>query len=97
MAADKIIEQIYADLKDSACAPAGVFTANAAWLLLAAIAFNPSQADQEPPVEHHWQRGQPTRHAHHPLKRPHAKPIRVKRENSLVTPSPARRAGIRPR
>ena len=49
MAADKIIEQIYADLKDSACAPAGIFTANAAWLLLAAIAFNHSQADQEPP------------------------------------------------
>lgn len=37
-----IIEQVHADLKNSALAhlPSGIFTANAAWLILAAIAFN---------------------------------------------------------
>jgi hypothetical protein len=37
-----IIEQVHADLKSSALAhlPSGVFTANAAWLVLAVIAFN---------------------------------------------------------
>lgn len=37
-----IIEQVHADLKDSALAhlPSGKFTANAAWLVLATIAFN---------------------------------------------------------
>jgi hypothetical protein len=37
-----IIEQVHADLKHSALAhlPSGVFTANAAWLVLAVIAFN---------------------------------------------------------
>jgi hypothetical protein len=48
VAADKthrghaIIEQVHADLKNSALAhlPSGVFTANAAWLVLAVIAFN---------------------------------------------------------
>lgn len=41
-----IIEQINADLKDSALAhlPSGVFTANAAWLALAAMAFNLTRA-----------------------------------------------------
>jgi len=41
-----IIEQINADLKDSALAhlPSGKFTANAAWLVLASIAFNLSRA-----------------------------------------------------
>jgi len=41
-----IIEQINADLKDSALAhlPSGIFTANAAWLVLATIAFNLSRA-----------------------------------------------------
>jgi len=41
-----IIEQINADLKDSALAhlPSGVFTANAAWLVLAVIASNLSRA-----------------------------------------------------
>ena len=41
-----IIEQVNADLKDSALAhlPSGVFTANAAWLVLATIAFNLSRA-----------------------------------------------------
>jgi hypothetical protein len=41
-----IIEQINADLKDSALAhlPSAVFTANAAWLVLATIAFNLSRA-----------------------------------------------------
>lgn len=40
-----IIEQINADLKDSALAhlPSGKFTANAAWLVLASIAFNLSR------------------------------------------------------
>lgn len=41
-----IIEQVNADLKDSALAhlPSGTFTANAAWLVLATIAFNLSRA-----------------------------------------------------
>ena len=52
MAADKthrghaIIEQVHADLKNSALAhlPSGKFTANAAWLVLAVIAFNLTRA-----------------------------------------------------
>jgi hypothetical protein len=52
VAADKthrahaVIEQVNADLKDSALAhlPSGKFTANAAWLVLAAIAFNLTRA-----------------------------------------------------
>jgi hypothetical protein len=48
VAADKthrhhaVIEQVHADLKSAALAhlPSGVFTANAAWLVLAVIAFN---------------------------------------------------------
>ena len=52
VAADKthrghaIIEQVRADLKGSALAhlPSGVFTANAAWLVLAVIAFNLARA-----------------------------------------------------
>lgn len=52
IAADKthrhhaVIEQVHADLKNSALAhlPSGVFTANAAWLVLAVIAFNLSRA-----------------------------------------------------
>jgi hypothetical protein len=41
-----IIEQLHADLKNSALAhlPSGVFTANAAWLVLAVIAFNLTRA-----------------------------------------------------
>jgi len=41
-----IIEQINADSKDSALAhlPSGIFTANAAWLVLATMAFNLSRA-----------------------------------------------------
>ncbi len=41
-----IIEQVIADLKNSALAhlPSGRFTANAAWLVLAAIAFNLTRA-----------------------------------------------------
>lgn len=41
-----IIEQVNADLKDSALAhlPSGVFAANAAWLVLAVIAFNLTRA-----------------------------------------------------
>src|SRR3954447_8998589 len=41
-----IIEQVHADLKGSAFAhlPSGVFTANAAWLVLAVIAFNLTRA-----------------------------------------------------
>lgn len=44
--AHAIIEQVNADLKDSALAhlPSGVFTANAAWLVLATIAFNLTRA-----------------------------------------------------
>lgn len=52
VAADKthrghaIIEQVHADLKNSALAhlPSGKFCANAAWLVLACIAFNPTRA-----------------------------------------------------
>lgn len=52
IAADKthrhhaVIEQVHADLKHSALAhlPSGVFTANAAWLVLAVIAFNLTRA-----------------------------------------------------
>jgi hypothetical protein len=52
VAADKthrqhaVIEQVHADLKTSALAhlPSGVFTANAAWLVLAVIAFNLTRA-----------------------------------------------------
>jgi hypothetical protein len=41
-----IIEQVHADLKDSALAhlPSGRFTANAAWLVLAVMAFNLTRA-----------------------------------------------------
>jgi hypothetical protein len=41
-----VIEQVHADLKHSALAhlPSGVFTANAAWLVLAVIAFNLTRA-----------------------------------------------------
>jgi hypothetical protein len=41
-----VIEQVHADLKNSALAhlPSGVFTANAAWLVLAVIAFNLTRA-----------------------------------------------------
>lgn len=41
-----IIEQVNADLKNSALAhlPSGVFTANAAWLVLAVVAFNLTRA-----------------------------------------------------
>ena len=41
-----IIEQINADLKDSALAhlPSGIFTANAAWIVLGTMAFNLSRA-----------------------------------------------------
>ena len=52
MAADKthrghaIIEQVHADLKHAALAhlPSGKFTANAAWLVLAVMAFNLTRA-----------------------------------------------------
>lgn len=41
-----VIEQVHADLKNSALAhlPSGVFAANAAWLVLAVIAFNLTRA-----------------------------------------------------
>ena len=52
VAADKthrhhaVIEQVHADLKSSALAhlPSGVFTTNAAWLVLAVMAFNLTRA-----------------------------------------------------
>jgi hypothetical protein len=52
VAADKthrghaVIEQVHADLKNSALAhlPSGKFAANAAWLVLAVIAFNLTRA-----------------------------------------------------
>ena len=45
-----IIEQVHADLKNSTLAhlPSGVFTANAAWLVLAVIAFNLVRAAATP-------------------------------------------------
>ena len=41
-----IIEQVHADLKNSALAhlPSGTFTANPAWLVLAVLAFNLTRA-----------------------------------------------------
>lgn len=44
--AHAVIEQVNADLKDSALAhlPSGLFTANAAWLVLATMAFNLTRA-----------------------------------------------------
>jgi hypothetical protein len=44
--AHAIIEQVHADLKNSALAhlPSGVFTANAAWLVLSVMAFNLTRA-----------------------------------------------------
>jgi Transposase DDE domain group 1 len=44
--AHAVIEQVHADLKDSALAhlPSGVFAANAAWLVLAVMAFNLTRA-----------------------------------------------------
>lgn len=44
--AHAIIEQVHSDLKSSALAhlPSGVFTANAAWLVLAVMAFNLTRA-----------------------------------------------------
>ena len=41
-----VIEQVHSDLKNSALAhlPSGVFTASAAWLVLAVIAFNLTRA-----------------------------------------------------
>ena len=41
-----VVEQVHADLKNSALArlPPGVFTANAAWLVLAVMAFNLTRA-----------------------------------------------------
>ena len=44
--AHAVIEQVHADLKGSALAhlPSGTFTANAAWLVLAVIAFNLTRA-----------------------------------------------------
>jgi len=44
--AHAIIEQVHADLKGSALAhlPSGMFTANAAWLVLAVLAFNLTRA-----------------------------------------------------
>ena len=45
-----VIEQVHADLKDSALAhlPTGKFAANAAWLVLAVIAFNLTRAAATP-------------------------------------------------
>ena len=44
--AHAVVEQVIADLKNGPLAhpPSGRFTANAAWLVLAAIAFNPTRA-----------------------------------------------------
>src|SRR3954467_7017949 len=54
-----IIEQVNADLKNSALAhlPSGVFAANAAWLVLAVMAFNLTRAAAPLPRGH---RAKPT-------------------------------------
>ena len=65
VAADKIhrahaiIEQVHADLKNSALAhlPLGKFTANVAWLVLAVMAFNLTRAAATlagPAMGHAW-------------------------------------------
>lgn len=50
--AHAIIEQVHADLKSSALAhlPSGKFTANAAWLVLAVMAFNRPREREVPPT-----------------------------------------------
>jgi hypothetical protein len=50
--AHAIIEQVHADLKHAALAhlPSGKFTANAAWLVLAVMAFNLTRAPRRSPV-----------------------------------------------
>ena len=71
MAADKthrghaIIEQVHADLKNSALAhlPSGKFTANAAWLVLAVMAFNLTRAAAHPDRHRTWPRRPPRRSA----------------------------------
>jgi hypothetical protein len=47
-----IIEQVIADLKDSALAhlPSGQFNANGAWLICAAITHNPPPPEHWPPA-----------------------------------------------
>ena len=70
VAADKthrghaIIEQVHADLKNSALAhlPSGQFTANAAWLVLAVIAFNLTRAAATL-TGHSWPKRPPHRSA----------------------------------
>lgn len=59
-----VIEQVNADLKNSALAPtpSGVFTANAACLVLAAMAFNLTRAAATA-VRTGWQRPGPERSA----------------------------------
>ena len=71
VAADKthrahaIIEQVHADLKNSALAhlPSGVFTANAAWLVLAVIAFNLTRAAASLTEPQTWRKRPPRRSA----------------------------------
>ena len=59
-----IIEQVHADLKDSALAhlPSKSFAANAAWLVLAVMAFNLTSS-RGTPVRRHWRRRPPARSA----------------------------------
>ena len=51
-----IIEQVHADLKNSALGdtPSGKFTANAAWLVLAVMAFNLTRAAGSLPASQPW-------------------------------------------
>ena len=53
-----IIEQVNADLKHSALAhlPSGIFTANAAWLVCAVIAFNLTRPPPPPSPATTWPR-----------------------------------------
>ena len=92
VAADKthrghaIIEQVHADLKNSALAhlPSGTFTANAAWLVLAVIAFNLTRAAAALSGTAAGQRD----HRHHPPP-PHHRPGPDRQLGATPHPAPA--------
>ena len=84
--AHAIIEQVIADLKNGPLAhlPSGKFTANAAWLVLAAIAFNLTRAagclERARPLDH--------RHPAHPAHR-RPRPARPLRPTTRAATAPA--------
>ena len=118
VAADKthrhhaIIEQVHADLKNSALAhlPSGVFTANAAWLVLAVIAFNLTRAaasltdpqigeghhrDDPPQADHRPGTGRDLRPPDHPAP-PEGLALGDRLDRSCSTGSATRRPSSRP-